>query len=254
RFDRFYAGAPALETVTVLLGQAAGEPMNLYEGERIDYTRVPASATDRVLVPSSPLHAELTVTPSLSLTYIAFNVQAPPYDDPEVRRAFVQALDRDKIARVSRQGKVVAAQGLVPPTMPGGPWLGAVAPHDLAAARADLARSRYGGAAGLPPASIYSADGTVAVTVRQVYARDLDVPLEGVGVEFAEYLEGLSARAYPAFELSWIADYPDPEDFLTVLFGAASGENHSNYNNPEVERLLAAAGVQRDPAKRRALY
>ena len=83
----------------------------------------------------------------------------------------IDGCDRDKIARVSRQGKVVAAQGLVPPTMPGGPWLGAVAPHDLAAARADLARSRYGGAAGLPPATIYSADGSVAANVKAMLGK-----------------------------------------------------------------------------------
>lgn len=252
RFDRFYDGAPALDTVTVLLGQAASEPMNLYEGGKIDITRVPLSSVDRVLVANSPLHAQLTVTPSLSLTYIGFNVSMPPFDDPAVRRAFAQALDRAKIARVSNDGKVVAAQGIVPPTMPGGPWTGQVLPYDLNAAKAALAGSRYG--ATLPRPSIYTANGSISVTMREVYARDLNVSLEVVGIDWPEYLTGLSARQYPAFEISWVADYPDPENFLAVLFGGNGGENYGGYNNPEVNRLLAAAAVERDPAKRHQLY
>ncbi len=254
RFDRFYAGAPTLEKVTIFYGQAAGSPMNLYEGNKIDFTSVPISSADRVLVENSPLRAELTITPSLSLTYIGFNVTMPPYDDPAVRRAFAQAINRERLATVSLEGKAALAQGIVPPTMPGGPWLGQPLPYDLAAAKSALASSRYGSVAALPRASIYVASGSVAVSMRKVYERDLGMPLEVISVDWPEYLQGLSARAYPAFEITWIADYPDPENFLPVLFGTGSGENHTGYSNPEVDRLFAAAAGERDPARRRALY
>jgi peptide/nickel transport system substrate-binding protein/oligopeptide transport system substrate-binding protein len=252
RFDRFYAGAPTLERVTILYGQAANSPMNLYEAGRIDFMRVPLSSADRVLVENSPLKAQVTVTPSLSLTYVGFNVTMPPYDDPAVRRAFVQAINRERLATVSLEGKGVQANGIVPPTMPGGPWDGRPLPYDVAAARAALASSRY--AAALPRASIYGASGTLGVTMRKVYERDLAVPLEVIDVDWPDYLEGLSARAYPAFEITWIADYPDPENFLALLFGTGSGENHTGYSNPDVDRLLADAAKERDPARRRELY
>jgi oligopeptide transport system substrate-binding protein len=254
RFDRFYAGAPTLDRVTILYGQSATSPMNLYEGGKIDFTRVPISSVDRVLVENSPLRAQLTITPSLSLTYIGFNVAMPPFDDPAVRRAFAQAINRERIATVSLEGRVALAQGIVPPTMPGGPWAGQVLPYDLAAARATLAASRYGGADKLPRPTIYSSGSTIGVSMRKVYERDLGVSLEVIDLDWPEYLEGLSARAYPAFEITWIADYPDPENFLPVLFGNGSGENHTGYNNPEVERLFAAAASERDPARRRDLY
>jgi oligopeptide transport system substrate-binding protein len=213
---------------------------------------VPLSSVDRVLVDTSPLRAQLSVTPALSLTYVAFNPNVPPFDDPAVRRAFVQALDRDKVVRVSQGGKVVQAQGIVPPGMPGGPWSAALPAHDPAAARAGLAASRYGGT--LPRATIYISGGGTAETMQGVYGRDLGVTLEVVGIEWEEYLGGLSARAYPAFELTWVADYPDPDNFLAVLFAGESGENHGGYRNPEVDRLFAAAAVERDPERRRALY
>lgn len=253
-FDRFWAGAPTLRTVMVLLGAAANAPLNLYEGGKIDYTRVPLASVDRFLVASSPLRAELGVTPSLSLTYIGFNANQPPFDDPAVRRAFVQALDRDKIARVSEGGKVVKAEGIVPPGMPGGPWAGQVPAYDLPAARAGLAASRYGGPGGLPRTSVYGNSGSLPTTMAAVYERDLGVPVEVIGVDWPDYLAGLDARAYPAFELTWTADYPDPENFLAVLFASDSGENHLGYANPAVDRLLAEAGGERDRARRTALY
>ncbi len=253
RFERFYAGAPLLERVTFLYGEAAGSPMNLYEAGRIDSTRVPLSSTDRVLATNSPLHAELTITPTLSLTYIGFNVTKPPYNDPAVRRAFIQAVDRERLTTVGLDGKATLAEGIVPATMPDGPWAGRILPHDLDAARAALA-ARPGGAASVSGARIYGADGQLGVSLRKVYARDLGVALEAIDVPWPTYLAGLSARDYPAFELTWVADYPDPENFLALLFGSGSGENHTGYSNPAVDALLSGAAGERDPARRRDLY
>ena len=45
------------------------------------------------------------------------------------------------------------------------------------------------------------------------------------------------------FEWGWNADYPDPENFLFLLYGpnmkvAKNGENSANYNNPDYDRLF----------------
>ena len=98
----------------------------------------------------------------------------PPFDDPAVRRAFAQAINRERVATVSLEGRVALAQGIVPPTMPGGPWTGQVLPYDLAAARATLASSRYGGADKLPRATIYGSGSSIGVSMRKVYGRDLE--------------------------------------------------------------------------------
>jgi peptide/nickel transport system substrate-binding protein/oligopeptide transport system substrate-binding protein len=48
------------------------------------------------------------------------------------------------------------------------------------------------------------------------------------------------------FRQSWIADYPDPENFLTVLFhsrNVGAPGNTSRYRNPRVDRLLDEADV-----------
>ena len=51
-----------------------------------------------------------------------------------------------------------------------------------------------------------------------------------------------------------MADYPDPHNFLDVLFHTGSEPNSGEYSNPEIDRLLERAGVERDPAQRLRLY
>ena len=45
------------------------------------------------------------------------------------------------------------------------------------------------------------------------------------------------------FQWGWNADYPDPENFLFLLYGpnakvVSGGENTANYANPEFDRLF----------------
>jgi oligopeptide transport system substrate-binding protein len=56
------------------------------------------------------------------------------------------------------------------------------------------------------------------------------------------------------FLTGWIADYPDPQNFLDQLFRTGSGENEGEYSNASVDALLAEARQERDPSKRVQLY
>jgi ABC-type oligopeptide transport system substrate-binding subunit len=56
------------------------------------------------------------------------------------------------------------------------------------------------------------------------------------------------------FVTGWIADYPDPQNFLDILFHTGSEYNTGNYSNPEVDALLDRAGVEQDETTRFQLY
>jgi ABC-type oligopeptide transport system substrate-binding subunit len=53
---------------------------------------------------------------------------------------------------------------------------------------------------------------------------------------------------------TWCADYPDPENFLEVLFYSTSSFNISAYSNPQVDAWLAEARADPDPAHRLDLF
>jgi oligopeptide transport system substrate-binding protein len=58
------------------------------------------------------------------------------------------------------------------------------------------------------------------------------------------------------FRLGWVADYPDAENFLQLFYtkSISPGPNHSNYSNPEFDRLFETARAMQDSPERTALY
>jgi len=56
------------------------------------------------------------------------------------------------------------------------------------------------------------------------------------------------------FMLGWVADYPDPHNFLDTLFYTGSENNVFGYSNHELDILLDEAAVEQDSATRLSLY
>ena len=254
RFDGFYAGPPPLARIEFRLGAQAAQPFNLYQAGEIDLTRLPDDAVDRALDPAGGVAADVTVAPMFAVGYIAFNPTVAPMDDAQIRRAVRLAFPAEKIAAVARNGHVLRAAGMVPHGMLGRQWPVASPDADIAAARRAIAASRYGTAARVPPVRIYGGSPTGAEALRDVLGEELGLRVEVVAVDWGQFLDGLTRDEYPAYELYWGADYPDPESFLQSLFGSTSSDNYIDYTNPEMDRLLATAAELFDPAERAVLY
>lgn len=248
----FYRQPARLDRVRFLMGAAASNPLVLYEQGEIDLVFVPGYALSRVQDANNPLSQQLTSVPQLSIFYMGMNVSLPPFDDPKVREAFTLLIDRARIAEISLSGAAQPARGILPPGMPGyNPQLPAVN-ASAERVRQLLAESRYGSAAGLPPIAAY---GSWALTLRNVAQEELGIDIEVRDYEdFGAYLDALDRAEFQIYGTGWIADYPDPENFLDLLFRTGSGENHTTYGNPNVDALLDKAAVEPDAARRQALY
>ncbi|MEK7847536.1 MAG: peptide ABC transporter substrate-binding protein, partial [Chloroflexota bacterium] len=68
------------------------------------------------------------------------------------------------------------------------------------------------------------------------------------------YFYRLEEEKDDLFDFGWIADYPDPQNFLDVLFHSQSQHNDGQYRNPQIDALLEQARVEPDPQKRLKLY
>ena len=71
----------------------------------------------------------------------------------------------------------------------------------------------------------------------------LSIQLEIRSTDWNRFQEKIRKGATQLFRLGWNADYPDPENFLFLLYGPQSraksqGENASNYRNPEYDALF----------------
>jgi len=260
--NEFYYGEPkpALEEVHFYL--AGGSAMIMYENEELDATPVGLADIERVLDPTNPLNKELTmVVPTLSTFYIGFNVNRPPFDDVKVRQAFNYALDKEKIINVVMKKMWVKAEGVLPPAMPGyGPELEGY-PYDPEKARQLIAESKYEDASNFPEIvlSVTGGGGAAARSVTAVvemYRENLGVDITIEQMEWATYLDDLKAHRFQMFGITagWIADYPDPQDFLDILFHCKSRDNNTEYCNLEVDRLLEEARAEQDHDRRMGIY
>jgi len=251
RFDQFYDQVATLDTVTILVGARAANQLNLYDGNKLDVATVPIQAVDRVTLASPQMKSELRVIPTLSTTYIGVNLKAAPLDSFNVRAALIRTIDRQKVATVMLEGKVTEAHGIVPDAIPGGKWDATIPVVDAKTAKDLLPPTT---AKTLPVILFGTGGSNLGPTVKAVVERDLGVSVDVQESPFGDYLSDLDARTYGLFVVTWIADYPDPQNFLDVLFHTGSPRNYSNYSNPKVDALLDQANVEQDPAKRADLY
>ncbi|MCH2503608.1 MAG: peptide ABC transporter substrate-binding protein [Dehalococcoidia bacterium] len=260
RHDAYHLGPAKVAEVEMIL--SGGTSMLMYENDEIDIAGVGLADLDRLLEPSHSLNAELTrAAPSFSVQYIGLNVNEPPLDDVKVRQALNLAIDKREIATIVLGDQVVPAKGILPPGFPGFSESVSGYEFDPIKAKQLLLESKYGNDLdNLPPITITtpgSFGANVSLDMEVVLAmweKNLGITTEFQQTEFATFLKDLNKRRFQMFDIGWIADYPDPENFLDILFYSDSSNNHTNYNNPEVDALLEKARVETDETLRFSIY
>ena len=88
-----------------------------------------------------------------------------------------------------------------------------------------------------------------------MWRENLGVEVESIETEEPqEFYDLRNRREIPLDSTGWGADYPDPQNFLEVLFHTDSKDNHFAYSNPEVDADLELAAVEPDHVTRMAMY
>lgn len=246
---------------TILMQLAGGQSMAMYENNEIDVTGVGLFDLERVQDPNEALNRELVIAPaSFNISYVGFNTSMPPFDDPKFRQALNHAVDKELIAREVLSNLVQPAYGVLPPGFPGyNPDLVGLK-YDPDLAKRLLSESKYSDPDARPRIvlTVPGTGGTVGLdleVVLEMWRQVLGVQVEIQQVEWATFLQDLNRQRYQAFAgLGWEADYPDPQDFLDILFHTDSSLNHGGYSNPQADTILEKARVEQDVPARVALY
>lgn len=260
RNENYHLGPPFLDEVEFIL--SGGDPMLMYENDEIHVTGLGLADLERVQDPSNPLRTELaTAPPGFTVSFIGMNLEQPPFDDVKFRQALNYAVNKKEIATTALSDLVVPAIGVIPPGFPSyNPDLRGYG-YDPEKAKRLLSESRYGA----DPASIPRITLSIAGNFGASVGLDMEVMLrswqETLGVEveiqqteWATFLQDVHQRRFQMFALAWSADYPDPQDFLDIMFHTDSANNWGNYNNREVDSLLEKARVEPDQTARFQQY
>ncbi|MXW30593.1 MAG: peptide ABC transporter substrate-binding protein [Chloroflexi bacterium] len=204
---------------------------------------------------SESLSSQLSEFDQLITIYLGVDGAQPPFDDPDVRRAFLMALDRERLIEVVYDGNVELAKGLLPPGMPGYSESLRGIPYDPEEARRLLAESEY---ADDFPEVVFSAvdvDGEPTEMVQFVVAAwqeelgvDVQVELHESDV-FYYSLENVVGNVWHS---GWVADYPDPENFLDLLLHTQPLDGR--FVNDQFDTLIEGARAEWDREIRLSMY
>lgn len=189
-------------------------------------------------------------------------MQANPLKDVRVRRAISKMFMREPITTRLLSGAGVPAGQMVPEGLGGyAPSLPAPG-YDLAGARALLAQAGYPQGFGLTIHSSndrFASDSDLAQALAQMMAR-AGLRINGVVTQPYNVYAGASGKQqYSAFIFSYGNTTGDSTNGLTnvlATYDKAAGTgafNRARYSNPELDRLLAQAAVEFDPARRNTL-
>ena len=262
RNENYHLGPPHLESIQMIL--SGGSAMIMYENDEIHLTGVGLDDLPRLLDPADPLNPQLQRSPQdFDVFYIGLNVEEPPFDDPKVRQALNYAIDLQSIADNVLDGRVSPARGVIPPGFPS--YTPNLRSYEF---NPDLAReliqsSTYADAlaSGDFPRITLTISGsfgaaipTYLEVILEQWRQELGIEVDIQQTEWATFLQDVEEEKYQMFSLGWIADYPDPENFLDLLFHTESGANHTKFSNPEIDRLLEEARVERDREARFQIY
>jgi oligopeptide transport system substrate-binding protein len=196
----------------------------------------------------------------LSVFFFVLPNEVEPYDDPRVRRALSYVMDKRSFldSRLRTTG-APAADGIVPPGIPGFIPMDSTYKRNLERAKTLLADAGYPNGQGLPPLELLVYKGDMAsATGRRCLKRCLaEIGVKVKEVEAVRYASDtdMELKKHPIlYESGWIADFPDPDNFLRPLFHSTSPVNLSGYDNPEVDRLLDQAWTETSYSARNKLY
>jgi len=183
-----------------------------------------------------------------------------PFTDQKVREAFATALDRESWVRDVLNGLGKPALTWIPPGFPGFDAEEARFAYDPEAARALLAESTYGSAENLPEVTLTFSDSPrnrtryewLAAKYNEVFG--IEIPLNPVeSTTYTALTKDVNTNPQ-MYILGWCADYPDPQNWLSVYWKTGAFGERAGFGNAELDAMLNAADRELDPAKRMQLY
>ncbi|HEX5912330.1 MAG TPA: peptide ABC transporter substrate-binding protein, partial [Rubrobacter sp.] len=253
--DFYLEPAPSLQKVTYLL--SGGSSFTMYENDEVDITGVGINNIESVLDPSNPLNEEYSQAPALDVFYIGFNVEEPPFDNPDVRRALSMAIDKEFLANEFLEGLVVPAPGILPPGMPGYNENLEGIPFDPEGARELLEETGLADEVegkSVLTSGVGAAPSDILQAVIAMWEENLGVTLEVEQEDSGLFFQDIEQGNFEMTSVGWIADYADPQNFLDIKLHGDSPNNDNFYQNEEVDALLDEARGLQDEERRLQLY
>lgn len=270
--DDFGNELPFLDKIVMTYSEDKTDELLSFRKEEIDLVLdIPVEEVENVLGTLREAQAGENVKhivdskSSMSVSYYGFAHESEVFSKKEVRKAFNLAIDREAIIETWLEGEGWAANHGFVPKMQGYPYE-SVKGYEFSPdqAKALLAQAGYPNGKGFPTIDLYvnglEGSGThklakaVAFSLKQNIGVNLNVKL----VSIEEREDAIRNNEAIFWRSGWVADYPDPENFLNLFYGGNMDNNDVNvnpfkYKNPTFDALFEKALAETNEEKRMEL-
>ncbi|GHO70792.1 peptide ABC transporter substrate-binding protein [Ktedonobacter sp. SOSP1-52] len=277
--NSYWAGKAQLKKVVYAFYKDPQTAYKAYKTNQLDQAGVPTANLDEARALPNKQYRQV---PQLTIDYFAMNYLAKPFNNIKIRQAFALAVDKSAIEKSIYKGQRLATNHIVPQGMPGyNPDL--KGPAGVTSTKGDktLAKQLFQEGmqeenytlANFPAITVTVASGgsqsgkNLFTFAQQQWKDTLGVTVTINDEDFNKRLDDVSNTVgngkLQMWFAAWGADYPDPEDWTTLLFGAGSSNNSLNYGmgnsktvatQKQMQDLMAKADVNQNSAQRISQY
>jgi len=275
----YYGPKPQLSEVVYPFYKSADTTYQVYQVNGIDETGIPST---HITVDRS--RTDYHQSPQLAIFYYTMNFLQKPFDIIECRQAFALAINKDLIAKSVYKNEVVSTNHIVPkgeygynPNLTGPD--GTTTAGDTTKAKQALAtcmqKQGYSSVAQFPPITFtYASSGVQdarneVAAEQQMWQTVLGISVKTDDIDFNKLVgdENLGANNPLQFYSGpgWIADYPDPQDWITLQFdkvsaGSSNSMSFGQNKGPDaaaeqaLQQQMEQADVNGDKTAREQAY
>ncbi|HEY4384868.1 MAG TPA: peptide ABC transporter substrate-binding protein [Ktedonobacteraceae bacterium] len=276
----YYGAQPQIQKIVMPFFPQSSTSYQAYQANQIDQASVQsANIAQAKALPNGQFHQQ----PLLTIDFLGFNELAKPFDNLKIREAFALAINKNIIAQSVYKGSVIPTNHIIPEGMPGyNPDLKGPDGTTSTTGNPTLAKQLLTEGmkeAGYTQATFpsitltFSSQGGIDLhnemaAEQQMWQNALGINVKLDDINFNKLIDLRvntlnNPKGLQMWGLYWSADYPDPQDWLTLIFGQDSsknamnyGQNHSAQNAEQVtnQKLMGQADVTSDQTKRLQMY
>lgn len=234
---QYYGMRSNVEEVVGLIVTDDSTALTLYESGKLDFLTDIATLDLKRLAGRS----DLKVFPYLKTGYLGFVTEKYPVSNPRIRKAIAMAIDRSKLGQILHGGQTEASSFVPPMVMGHSARIGLR--FDPKAAKRELALA---GVDPTRPLKIelllpnWDKPMMLAQFIQAELKKNLGIEVVLQPFDNKSFRAQLDLHASGFFESSWSADYPDPDNFLSVFLSSA-GNNRTTWKNSNFDRLILSA-------------
>lgn len=240
----YYDAKPQLQLVRFAFFPTESDAYTAYLHGMVDTTSVPLSD-----IAAAKKRSDFVQVPQLWINYYTMNYLVKPFDNIHIRQAFALAIDKTAIANNVWKGTVLPTNHIVPQGMPGynahltGPDGTQNTSGNAAKAQAlfrqGLQEEGWSNVSQLPPITLTYATGLAnfdqeVSAMVHMWKQVLNVRVTANPVDYNTLLARVTAatnnpHGLQFWGLAWVAEYPDPQDWLSLQFANGAPNNNMNY-------------------------